>query len=129
MKNGPLVGGPLPLIPLGEDNSRPSRNTRIRHMFQSRYLKHRYLERGRGSALHGSAVALRPLRSGDLDLVADMGLEFVGITGELMFFTAAIGEHIVVLRVLQASLDRCHTGCFARVLRERTNRKTDDHQS
>src|ERR1019366_4798976 len=79
--------------------SLPSRLTRVSYMLQARYLKNRYLVRGRGSALHGSAVALRSLRSGDLDLVADMGLELVGITGELMFFTAAIREHVMVPRV------------------------------
>ena len=109
--------------------SLPSRLTRVSYMLQARYLKNRYLVCGRGSALHGSAVALRSLRSGDLDLVADMGLELVGITGELMFCAGAIGKHVMALRVLQASLDRCHTGCRASVLRERTNRKTDYHQS
>jgi hypothetical protein len=64
-------------------------------------------------------------RSGDCDLVADLGFKLIGVTQKLMFFTAAVGKHVMVLCILQATLDRCHTG----VLRERTKRKTKDHQS
>jgi len=94
-------------------------------MFHTRYLKNGYLVRGGSSALHGTALTMYPFRSSDCDGVADLGFKLVSVTGKLMFLTAAVGKHVMVLCILQATLDRCHTG----VLRERTKRKTNDHQS